>query len=146
MKSDYFAALMYASGTHLGQTYDNKPFIVHPIEVSDVVTLHTKDDMAMVVAILHDIIEDTDRSYDDLADMFGPEIADAVLIVTRNKDKETYKEYICRVKESRNELAMAVKKADLECNLKHSGWLDAEKASSLIKRWAWALTELNKEA
>ena len=70
---------------------------------------------ARVVAYLHDIVEDTDVSLDDLALAGMPQsIIDAVDAITRRAD-ETYFEYIDRLKD--NELARTVKMVDLAHNM-----------------------------
>lgn len=67
-----------------------------------------------IVAYLHDIVEDTDVTFEDLLDMFGHQIAIAVDYLTHKKD-EDYFAYIKKIKENR--LAVEVKKADLKNNM-----------------------------
>jgi len=156
-------ALAFAAEKHRGQTYDGRPYIVHPIEVADIVNrAHLVFELVStpngnrrhstpglrneteITALLHDVLEDTDATYGELSKEFGCGVARSVANVTRSQT-ETYKEYIYRIIAVGDCVAIAVKKADLECNLKHSSWFDLDRASSLIKRWAWALTELYKE-
>lgn len=68
---------------------------------------------AIASAWLHDVLEDTDVSADDLRTMFPAEVVDAVLALTRG-EAEDPNAYYARVKG--NELALAVKKADLVDN------------------------------
>ena len=89
-----------------GETY-----ILHPLRVME--NLNTLEEK--VVAILHDVIEDSDYTADDLlAEGIPANIVDAVICLTRNDD-ESYPEFIERV--SLNELAKTVKLADIEDNL-----------------------------
>lgn len=70
--------------------------------------------IATVVAYLHDVLEDTDYTYEQMCRDFGQEVADIVLCLTRKED-ETYKDYIKRVKQ--NKIATVVKRADAQVNL-----------------------------
>ena len=67
-----------------------------------------------VIALLHDVLEDTAVKYETLENLFGKRIADAVDALTR-KDGEAYEAFIDRV--CRNDLARLVKLADLEHNM-----------------------------
>ena len=67
-----------------------------------------------IVAYLHDIIEDTDVTYEELSEMFGNQIAFAVYRLTHKKDKD-YFDYIKELKYNR--LAVEVKLADLKNNM-----------------------------
>lgn len=70
---------------------------------------------ARLVALLHDVIEDTSATYEDLKNRGIPEeIIEAVKIITR-KDKQDYKDYIQLV--STNPIARLVKLADLKDNI-----------------------------
>ncbi|MGN0642699.1 MAG: HD domain-containing protein [Huintestinicola sp.] len=68
----------------------------------------------MVVGYLHDILEDTDMTEEELSEQFPDFIADAVKAMT-HLDTETYDEYLQRVK--KNPIAKAVKIADLSHNM-----------------------------
>ena len=69
----------------------------------------------LVAAYLHDVIEDTDYLIGDLIDEFGETIAEAVKLLTRNKE-ETYADYVVGIKNSvflEGKIARVVKLADL---------------------------------
>lgn len=70
------------------------------------------------VAYLHDIMEDTDYPEEKLREEFGDEIVDAINLLTHKErlSEEQYLGYIRRLAASGNELAMAVKRADLTNN------------------------------
>lgn len=92
----------------LGRNY----FEYHVKRVADKVIESGSD--AIAVALLHDVIEDTDYSADDLLALGIPEnIVSAVVELTRPKGK-TYHEYI---KDISNVLSVIVKLADLETNM-----------------------------
>lgn len=76
-----------------------------------------KGDKEKTVALLHDVIEDTSVTKDDLIGMgFSQDVVDAVVILSR-KDNETYAEFINRIADSKNSSAIKVKVADLEDNM-----------------------------
>ena len=86
------------------------PYVYHPYEVAS--GFHTEDEVC--VALLHDVVEDTEMTFDDLAqDGFGETIIDALKLLTHSDDVP-YFEYIKAIKQ--NPLATAVKLADLKHN------------------------------
>lgn len=89
------------------------PYINHLTRVSSAVKSKTEK----TVALLHDVIEDTDTTRKDLIEMGFPiEVVEAVEILSRKKD-ETYNDFIERIKFSKNKIAITVKLADLEDNM-----------------------------
>ena len=105
-------ALAFAREKHRGQTDKaGMPYIDHPIRVAE----HCASPEAKVVALLHDVIEDTDTTADSLRmEGFPDAIVEAVLAVTRRKG-ESYEDYIRRA--VLNPIGREVKKADLEDNM-----------------------------
>lgn len=102
-----------ARKAHKGQTRRDgrTPYIVHPADVAARVTT----DVEKAVAWLHDVLEDTALTADDLLAQHVPQdVVDAVQALTRNKD-ESYTDFIQRVKP--NTLAARVKRADIASNL-----------------------------
>lgn len=71
---------------------------------------------AKVVALLHDIVEDTPATIEDIEFMFGIRIAEAVDLLTRKKE-DTYFDYIHKIATSGDKLAIEVKLADLADHL-----------------------------
>ena len=65
------AAKVMAGKAHEGQTrkYSSLPYIVHPIEVATIVESAGGTDEMIAAALLHDVIEDTDFTYEDIADL-----------------------------------------------------------------------------
>lgn len=87
------------------------PYLDHLYYVSD----HLKDINMKIVGLLHDLIEDTDITYNDLLEVgFTKNIIDAVELLTK---KEEYDKYIDRIINSNNKIALMVKKVDLENNM-----------------------------
>ena len=105
-------ALELAVEKHKNQTDKaGNPYILHPLHVME--NVNSKE--GKIVAILHDIIEDTDITEDYLLKIgLSKRIVDAVVALTRSKDMD-YQEYIKNL--SSNPLAKEVKLADLEHNM-----------------------------
>lgn len=107
----YELALQIAKKAHSKQVDKaGKDYILHPMKVAS----YMDTDTEKAVAYLHDVLEDTDVTEDELRKMFPNEIVDGVITLTHRKD-ESYFEYISRV--STSKLAKKVKIADLLHNL-----------------------------
>lgn len=105
-------ALELAVEKHKNQTDKaGNPYILHPLHVME--NVNSKE--GKIIAILHDIIEDTDVTEDYLLKIgLSKRIVDAVVALTRSEDID-YQEYIKNL--SSNPLAKEVKLADLEHNM-----------------------------
>lgn len=104
-------ALQIAAKAHEGQKdKDGQPYILHPLRV-----MHAVEGMeAQIIAILHDVVEDTSVTIEDLrAAGFSETILAGVRCVTHGKE-ESYADYVVRCKS--NPLGRQVKLADLEDN------------------------------
>ena len=108
---DFYKALSFAAKAHDGQ-YDKsgEPYILHPIAVSSLV----KSEDEKIVALLHDVIEDTDFTLDDIKS-FGFEHLTSTLDCLSRKKDEPYDEFMKRVLTKRS--AIKVKIADIKHNL-----------------------------
>ena len=77
-------AYEYADKLHAGQLRkSNEPYIIHPLEVAYIVSTLELDDNAICAALLHDVVEDTSATLDDIKNEFGDEIAMLVDGVTK---------------------------------------------------------------
>ena len=77
-------AYVYCAKVHQGQTrLSGEPYIIHPMEVAGLLAELRLDVPSIVTGFLHDAIEDTLATYDDLAAMFGEEVALLVDGVTK---------------------------------------------------------------
>lgn len=86
------------------------PYVFHPFHLAEQMT----DEKTTVVALLHDVIEDTNYTFDDLRKIgFEKDVIDAIALLTHNSDTP-YMEYVARIKT--NPIARAVKLADLQHN------------------------------
>jgi predicted RNase H-like nuclease len=107
-------AIALAALAHRGQRdKGGAPYILHPLRLM----LRMETDVERVVALLHDVVEDTPYTLDALQRLGYPaEVVAAVDALTRRRDEgESYEDFIRRVRE--NPLAARVKIADLEDNL-----------------------------
>lgn len=109
--NNYELALKIATEAHKGQVGKaGVPYINHPLTVASLVDTEEEK----IVALLHDTIEDTNITEQDLIDYgFPNEIVEAVKLLTHNKNVP-YMDYVAKIKD--NELARKVKIADLTHN------------------------------
>ncbi len=78
------AAYEYAREHHGAQMRrDGTPYITHPLQVAQIVAEMRLDSESIIAALLHDCIEDTDCTYEDIAKRFGVTVADVVDGVTK---------------------------------------------------------------
>ncbi len=78
------SAFEYADSKHQGQMRKSgEPYIVHPRDVAITLAEYQVDPYTLVAGLLHDILEDTDTSYDDIKDRFGEDVADIVEGLTK---------------------------------------------------------------
>ncbi|KKM58825.1 hypothetical protein LCGC14_1548850 [marine sediment metagenome] len=112
MTTLYDKALVFAEKAHTGQKrkFTGEDYIMHPLAVAWMV--EGKD--AKVVALLHDVLEDTDVTLNELSRGFPARIVNAVKNLTRNSG-ETYEGYIYCMRY--HPLARRVKIADLRHNM-----------------------------
>ena len=77
-------AVEYAQNKHKDQKRkDGSPYIIHPLAVAQIVSEMGLDTDAVLGALLHDCIEDTDASFDEIAKLFSPTVAELVEGVTK---------------------------------------------------------------
>ena len=77
-------AVDYADKKHAVQKRkDGSPYIIHPLAVAQIVTEMGLDQDAILGALLHDCIEDTDASHEEIERLFGPTVAELVEGVTK---------------------------------------------------------------
>ena len=77
-------AVAYAQNKHKNQKRkDGSPYIIHPLATAEIVAEMGLDMDALLGALLHDCIEDTDASHEDIEKQFGPTVAELVEGVTK---------------------------------------------------------------
>lgn len=116
------------------------PYVFHPFHVAE--QMHTEETVA--VALLHDVVEDTDYTIDDLHAMGFPEPVMEALTLMTHKDGVPYMEYVAAIKG--NPIAAAVKLEDLRHNSDLSR-LDAvdDKALRRVEKYKKAAALLEAE-
>ena len=94
-------AFTFAYAEHKGQLRKSgEPYIIHPLAVADIVADLGLDVDSVIAALLHDCIEDTPATHEDIAKKFGPTVADLVEGVT----KLTRMQYVSKEEEQMENL------------------------------------------
>ena len=123
-------AMRIAYEAHLGQTdYNGVPYIFHPIHLAE----QMDDEYACCVALLHDTVEDTDLTIEDLCGQFPKEITDAVRLLTHD-DGSDYFDYVSAIK--CNPIARKVKLADLVHNSDQSRCVGSDIPPEQLLAWS----------
>ncbi len=103
-------AMKLAYAAHHGQVdYNNIPYIFHPYHLAE----QMKDEITCTVALLHDVVEDTDVTMEELEKEFPMEVIEALKLMTHSPETD-YFDYVKKIKT--NPIAKIVKLADLEHN------------------------------
>lgn len=134
--------ILIATSKHYGQRdKSGQPYILHPISVMESVSTTEEK----IVAIGHDLIEDTNITLEDLRKIgFSESIIEALDSVTHRKN-ERYVDYIKRT--LKNTIGIVVKKADINHNLRHDRivGLHQKVVDRLFKKYEQALKMLDKD-
>jgi (p)ppGpp synthase/HD superfamily hydrolase len=131
-------ALKIATEAHLGQVDKlGKDYIDHPIRVA---AAFVDDPDLQSISYLHDILEDSAVTEEELRKLFSYHIVDAVVAITK-KQGQLYDDYLKQVKA--NEMALTVKLADIEDNMSRLDQItDLETRERLTKKYQHALEVL----
>ena len=101
-------ALRFAAERHRGQRrkVSGVPYILHPVEVMAIAGSITDDEEILAAAVLHDVVEDTATTSDEVRERFGDRVADLVASETENKytDRPATETWVQRKLESLMEL------------------------------------------
>lgn len=83
-------AIIFATKAHHGQTRkgNNIPYILHPLEAVAIVGSMTTDEYVLAAAVLHDVVEDTRFTIDDIRKLFGEQVAFYVAAESENKRED----------------------------------------------------------
>ena len=105
-------AIALAATAHRGQVdKSGQPYILHPIRVM----MRCQTEPQRIAAILHDVVEDTGRTFDDLRELGYPEDIIKALDCLTKRDGEPYEAFVERA--ASDPIARVVKLADIEDNL-----------------------------
>ena len=115
------------------------PYVFHPFHLAE----QMSDEISTICALLHDVVEDTEYTFNDILNMgFPQEVIDVLLLLT-HEDNIPYMEYVEKINE--NPIAKQVKLADLRHNsdLTRLNNID-EKALTRLDKYQKAITILSK--
>ena len=104
-------AMIIAYNAHMNQ-FDRAgvPYIYHPIHLAE----QMDTEIECIVALLHDVVEDTDVTFEQLKKEFSGEVIEVLKLLTHDKNTD-YMEYIMKLK--KNPIAKKIKIADIKHNL-----------------------------
>jgi len=129
MKSEYLdiirEAEAFAEKAHEGQMRkgpSKAPYITHPLAVADILKVHNATTEAVLGGLLHDVVEDSETTLDEIASLFGDYVAVIVDYVTEPDHdirpwKQRKKDYLARIEEAPYD-AVLVASADKLHNLR----------------------------
>ena len=132
-------SLMISFNAHKDQRdKSGMPYVYHPFHLAE----QMDDEYSTCVALLHDFVEDTDTTLDDLANIFPIEVTDAIALMTHD-DSVPYLDYVAKIKQ--NSIATKVKLADLKHNsdLSRLDKVD-DKAIERVEKYKKAIKILNQ--
>lgn len=115
-------AIQIAISAHDGQfdKFNGRPYLEHPFRVMN--AGHTLQEK--IVGVLHDVVEDTDRTLNELKENgFSQEIVEAIDAISK-RDNEPYDDYMARV--LNNPIAIRVKMNDLSDNMDIRRWKEVQ--------------------
>jgi GTP pyrophosphokinase/guanosine-3',5'-bis(diphosphate) 3'-pyrophosphohydrolase len=136
-------AYVYAMRMHGSQTRaSGDPYFAHPIEVAGILTDYRMDTVTIVTALLHDVIEDTQATRDEISGLFGEEVAELVEGVTKlsrlelaseqTKQAENLRKFILAI--SKDVRVLMVKLADRLHNMRTLGFIAKPEKRERIAR------------
>jgi len=127
-------AMIFAYNAHHGQLdYNGIPYIFHPIHLAE----QMEDEISCCAALLHDVVEDTSVTIEELAQAFPPEVVEIVALLTHEDaaehDQEAYFDYVRRI--AAHPIARKVKLADIAHNSDQTRCTDAGLPEEKLQWW-----------
>ena len=148
-------ALNFAYDAHHGQGQNDKsgvPYIFHPYHVAESLGNDATEE-EIAVALLHDVVEDTDYTFEDLREAGFPDsVIEALVVLTHDEEKKKsaidpeaeYLDYVREIK--KNPIARKVKIQDLKHNMDVSRLISMYKDDELrLRKYEKALAILTEE-
>ena len=122
-------AMKVAYEAHLGQLdYNDVPYIFHPYHLAE----QMDDEISCTVALLHDVVEDTDLTFTDLEQIFPAQVLEIVRLLTHDENID-YFDYIREIK--KNPIATKVKLEDLKHNSDESRSIGSNLTQDQLLYW-----------
>lgn len=127
-------ALIIAYNAHHGQVdYNGIPYIFHPIHLAE----QMDDEISCCAALLHDVVEDTDVTFEDLSKEFPPEVMEVIHLLTHDdsaeSDPQNYYAYLLPIKA--HPIAKKVKIADILHNADQSRCIGSDLTEERLTHW-----------
>src|SRR3954467_14509839 len=135
-------AYIFSAKEHKGQVRaSGEPYLTHPIEVSNILAEMKMDAVTVSVGLLHDVVEDTLVSLEDVESMFGPEVAHIVDGVTKisqiqftskeEKQAENFRKMLLAMTDDIR--VIMVKFADRLHNMRTLAYLKADRREAIAR-------------
>ena len=122
-------AIKVAYEAHLGQLdYNDVPYIFHPYHLAE----QMDDEISCTVALLHDVVEDTDLTFTDLEQIFPAQVLEIVRLLTHDENID-YFDCIREIK--KNPIATKVKLEDLKHNSDESRSIGSNLTQDQLLYW-----------
>jgi len=122
-------AMRIAYAAHHGQVdYNGIPYIFHPIHLAEAM----EDEISCCAALLHDVVEDTDVTMEDLAKEFPPEVIDVLKLLTHEEGVDYY-DYVRAIKA--DPIAVKIKLADIAHNSDQSRCIGSGLTEERLAYW-----------
>lgn len=122
-------AMRIAYAAHHGQLdYNGIPYIFHPIHLAE----SMDDEISCTVALLHDVVEDTSVTMEELAQLFPESVIHPLRLLTHD-DNTDYFEYVRAIKA--DPVAVKVKLADLDHNSNQSRCIGSDLSEEKLAYW-----------
>lgn len=122
-------AIKVAYEAHLGQLdYNDVPYIFHPYHLAE----QMDDEISCTVALLHDVVEDTDLTFTYLEQIFPAQVLEIVRLLTHDENID-YFDYIREIK--KNPIATKVKLEDLKHNSDESRSIGSNLTQDQLLYW-----------
>lgn len=128
-------ALKFACKYHKNR-YDNMDYSVHLIMVNEIARRYNLPLLVRVAAFLHDVLEDTECTYEELKDIFGLFVANLVLSVTNEKGKnrkEIFAKTYPKIAKGKNP-SVSLKFCDRLANIQYSILTDNQKKLNMYEK------------
>ncbi len=136
------SALAFSAAAHQGQTRQSgEPYVSHPIAVARILTPLHMDMQAIVAALLHDVVEDTDIHIEDVAEKFGKPVAEMVEGLSKldklqfetqeDAQAENFRKMLMAM--ARDVRVILIKLADRLHNMRTLGAVSAEKSQRIAR-------------
>ncbi len=137
MKGNLIKARTFAAVRHSGQKDDdgNDYYMHHLVPVCEALMILTNDEEIIMAGVLHDTLEDTDTTYEELVENFGKRVADLVHEVTHEGTNDSYGFYFPRLKSAD---AILIKLVDRASNISRmDSWAGGRKKQYLKRTKFW---------